>query len=290
MLLIIILICFLIYCKKASEYRKTTYYKDKKTALSSLWTNKGAIGEYHTYKRLMNYERLGAKFLFNCYLPQTSGKTSEVDMIMIYKSGIYVLESKNYSGWIFGNEANSMWTQTLNAGRKVHKEHFYNPIMQNRTHIKCLVNLLKSEFSYDFTPFSLIVFSDRCVLKQICNTNPLVKVINRYEVASEISLYDNAKGTVFSNETIERIYDFLKPYTEVDYATKQKHIENINNRYRVKEEDILTKRRNTVVNSDKMCPRCGSKLVLRVAQKGKHVGNEFYGCSTYPKCRYVENI
>jgi ssDNA-binding Zn-finger/Zn-ribbon topoisomerase 1 len=48
-----------------------------------------------------------------------------------------------------------------------------------------------------------------------------------------------------------------------------------------KEENPITK--------EKICPRCGNKLVLRTAKRGENVGNQFYGCSNYPKCRYVEN-
>jgi restriction system protein len=38
------------------------------------------------------------------------------------------------------------------------------------------------------------------------------------------------------------------------------------------------------------CPQCGNDLVRRRARKGKNAGNEFYGCSTFPKCRYTRNI
>lgn len=38
------------------------------------------------------------------------------------------------------------------------------------------------------------------------------------------------------------------------------------------------------------CPRCGGDLILRTAKKGVNVGQQFYGCSNYPKCRYVRNI
>ena len=33
------------------------------------------------------------------------------------------------------------------------------------------------------------------------------------------------------------------------------------------------------------CPACGSDMVLRTAQKGSHAGQNFWGCSTFPKCR-----
>ena len=39
-----------------------------------------------------------------------------------------------------------------------------------------------------------------------------------------------------------------------------------------------------------VCPRCGGNLVLRTARKGENAGNQFYGCSNFPKCRYVKNL
>ena len=94
--------------------------------------NKGRYGEYLIYKYLKGHEINGAMFLFNVYVPKENGETSEIDVIMIHHKGIFVFESKNYSGWIFGSETQRMWTQTLPKGRKrSHKESFYNPIIQN---------------------------------------------------------------------------------------------------------------------------------------------------------------
>ena len=39
--------------------------------------------------------------------------------------------------------------------------------------------------------------------------------------------------------------------------------------------------------SGTQCPRCGSPLLLRTARRGPNAGSEFYGCSSFPKCRYV---
>lgn len=38
------------------------------------------------------------------------------------------------------------------------------------------------------------------------------------------------------------------------------------------------------------CPKCGSKMILRTAKNGQHIGNKFWGCSTYPKCRGLLNL
>lgn len=38
----------------------------------------------------------------------------------------------------------------------------------------------------------------------------------------------------------------------------------------------------------KECPKCASTMVVRITQKGEHKNNHFWGCSSFPKCRYTE--
>ena len=40
---------------------------------------------------------------------------------------------------------------------------------------------------------------------------------------------------------------------------------------------------------NQICSKCGAMMVLRTAQKGANAGNQFWGCSNYPKCRNIEN-
>ena len=106
MLLILMPIMFIIicYCLSALAYRKTDYYKTTHKSYFTMRSDIGSYGEYLTYKYLKDYESDGARFLYNCYLPKDNGETTEIDVLMIHQSGIYVFESKNYSGWIFGSE------------------------------------------------------------------------------------------------------------------------------------------------------------------------------------------
>ncbi|PSJ16556.1 restriction endonuclease [Nitrosomonas supralitoralis] len=39
-----------------------------------------------------------------------------------------------------------------------------------------------------------------------------------------------------------------------------------------------------------ICPQCGDTMVKRVAKKGVHVGNVFWGCTGFPKCRGVRSV
>lgn len=109
------------------------------------------------------YKNTNYKILFNLYIPKENGETTEIDLILITPYGLFVIESKNYSGWIFGNTNNKFWTQTLPARRwGINKEHFYNPIKQNANHILHLKNLLKIDIPY----WSIIAFSDDCEFKK----------------------------------------------------------------------------------------------------------------------------
>ena len=38
------------------------------------------------------------------------------------------------------------------------------------------------------------------------------------------------------------------------------------------------------------CPKCGAAMVRRVAKRGENAGNEFWGCSAFPKCRSIAQI
>lgn len=126
-----------IFLKEYQYYKKSQYYNQTKTTFSILYTDIGKYGEFNIYK---NLEKLSGykKFLFNTYITKDDGTTSEIDVILIHNSGIYVFESKNYSGWIFGRESDIKWTQVLQAGAGTKKFKFLNPIIQNKGHIKAL--------------------------------------------------------------------------------------------------------------------------------------------------------
>lgn len=212
------------YC----NYKKTSYYLVTKTSPIQLYFDKGKLGEYLTYKHLRSAEKNGAKFLFNIYIPKGEEETTEIDVLMIHAKGMFVFESKNYSGWIFGSENQKNWYQTLPQGKgRSHKESFYNPIMQNRTHIKYLKTLVGE----DIPTHSIITFSERCTLKKVDVKSEDIRVINRDKVYDTVAAICAKRDiTVLSNEKISEIYDKLYPYTQVSDATKEQHIQNIKSR------------------------------------------------------------
>lgn len=245
------------------------------------WT--GRYGEMLTERELNLVQLFGrkGKVLRNVYLPKENGETSEVDVIFITQKGIFVIESKNYSGWIFGDEKNQKWTAMLPNRQK---NQFYNPILQNKTHVKWMRNYVGE----DVPLFSIIVFSDRCELKKVTVESPDVKVIKRERTYATVRDIWDQSPDVLPEKKINELYDYLARLTNVDEAVKAAHIDNINQKYKHEE-----KKQEPHVQTEQqglICPRCGSALVLRTAKKGAIAGNQFYGCSNFPKCRYIQNL
>ena len=255
-------------------------FKDYINAI--LFQEYGGLGESLSENKLKHMRLFGydGMILRNLYLPANRDQTSEIDLVYITQKGIFVIESKNYSGWIFGSDKDQFWTQMLPNRQK---NRFYNPIKQNQTHIKWLLSYLESEVPV----FSLIVFSERCELKQIDFETPRTGICKRDELSGTIREFWKHTEDVLSSEQIQQIYKKLEPLTQADEATKQAHIDNIQEKYAAKS---VEKTAAEIPQQSRICPHCGAPLILRTAQKGTRAGKQFYGCSAFPKCRYIENI
>lgn len=244
---------------------------------------KGKRGEKIVSKKLAWSNFLGykGKQLRNIYVPKKNGGTTEIDLLYITVKGIFVIENKNYIGYIFGNEKNQFWTKTLFAGKdwlgrkKVKKYKFYNPLWQNRIHIRYLKQYLGEP---DLPCFSLVVFSDECALKDITFNDSVHTVCQEKSLPRVIRRIWKDNSDVLSSITIDKLVEKLLPLTHQTRAQKNGHIEDIENKR-------LFYQTHTAI-----CPRCGAPLVLRTARQGPSAGSRFYGCSNFPKCRYTKSI
>ncbi len=220
--LLIFLLAAIYHVINAVIYSKTSYKDVTHNSYLSVMFNKGRRGEYDIFRRLKIYEKQGCRFLFNIYLPMANGKTTELDALMISPYGVFVIESKNYSGWIFGNDNNKSWTQVLPTGRgKSHKEHFYNPIWQNRTHCNTLINYLPSNAVIK----SVVLFSNKCTFKDVTVNSKDVVLAHNREVKTIVARYLSENTT--ANLDVNNVYETLYPFSQVSEAVKQSHIDNI---------------------------------------------------------------
>jgi len=203
----------------------STYKEQTGNGLLSTMFNKGNYGEFSSYGKMAKLPGYH-KALFNLYIPNGKEQTTEVDLVYLHETGIYVVESKNYSGWIFGDENSQKWTQTFPNGQKYP---FYNPIKQNIGHIKALQSILPSIEKEHYK--SVIVFSERCELKKISYEAQDTYVIKRTDLAKLMKQQIQDSPKALEPNYIERIYNFLSQYQKADKSVKQEHIEAIKGKY-----------------------------------------------------------
>lgn len=232
--------------------------------------NRGNYGEYLTAYAVKNIPGY-CKIYKNIYIPN-KGKTSEIDILLIHEKGIFSFESKNYSGWIFGKESDVQWTQTLPGG---HKTKFYNPIFQNKTHINVLKEYLHIYCNEIF--YSYIIFSNKCSLMDVPESTDRTKIMHRFDMLTNLKETLTSIPIVFTHIEVDNLHKILLPLSNVSLIEKQRHINQI--REFQYQQSIAPK-----------CPRCGARMIKRMATKGVNAGKEFYGCSKYPNCKSIIKI
>lgn len=221
---------------------------------------KGRIGESSVRRKLRKLDSEEYKVLHDLMIRRANGRTSQIDHVVISRYGVFVIETKNYKGWIMGSEKSEYWTQVLYR----RKERLYSPIRQNYGHIKAL-----EEHLQDGTiPFvSIVAFTARAELKLKEMTTDVVYAT---DLAATIQKY---KDAVLSDEQVRQVREALSSQNIHALKERKKHVSDIKQNLEEKE---------TLVNAG-LCPRCKSKLVERQGKNGP-----FTGCSSFPKCRYTK--
>ena len=217
---------------------------------------KGKIGEARVGSILKRLAKKHNGFLVNdVTIPGENGRTSQIDHVLITEYGVFVVETKNYAGRIYGSEKQREWTQVLAYGNTKNK--LYNPVMQNGTHIYRLKELLPEGLKY----FSVVVF----VRADISNVDSDY-VYTLYDLKH---LLDD-RSELIDGLVLEECHNMLMVHKLNPTKTNKEHVQEI----RQIKKDI----------DNNICPRCGGKLVLRTSKSG----NKFYGCENYPKCTFTK--
>jgi len=189
----------------------------------------------------------------------TSDGTTQIDHIFVSQYGIFVVETKNYSGWIYGDESKGTWTQKLY--KKTYK--FQNPLHQNYKHLKTLENILNISSG---KLHSIVVFVGGSTFKT--KMPPNVVTADTY-----ISYIKSIKLPLISVTEIQDILSTIQnKRLSPTFNTNRKHVKNLQARF----------------DSAKPmhCPKCGSNMKLRTVKAGELAGTQFWGCSQFPKCRF----
>ena len=199
---------------------------------------KGKFGEFAVQAHVKLYLDERYILINDVTLPDEQGGTTQIDHIVLSPFGVFVIETKNYKGWILGNEQSEYWTQVIFK----RKEKLYNPIRQNLGHISTLKKCLAA---YPTIPYhSIIVFSSRATIKvttttDVVYTSQLLRTIKQY---TEHNLTEQEK---------ENIFEAIKAMNSIATYDKRKHVKSIQQR--------IEKRENAI--RDHKCPQCGSDLI-----------------------------
>ena len=191
------------------------------------------------------------QYVINDLILSSEGMSTQIDHIVINPRGIFVIETKNYSGEIYGAELQREWTQVLAGGNVVNQ--LYNPLKQNATHVYKVKQIVGK-----LPVHSLVVF--------VQNNTQNIKANNVIPLSSLRSFLQCGEG-VLSCTQMKTAYEALSASRAE--ITKREHVHNVKQQQRNLERGI--------------CPRCGGKLTLRNGEYG-----EFWGCSNYPKCRFIK--
>lgn len=188
--------------------------------------------------------------------------TTQIDHVVVSPFGIFVIETKNYSGWIFGKEKSERWKETF---KTTDGHFFYNPVKQNWGHAYALAEHLKLTIRA-FKP--IVVFSDDCEL-HVETTTPVV------HMSQLKGLILNFTQEIIARKDTAMIFDRLSRLKLAGEGIEEEHIQSIGERFAEREATVRQRK----------CPRCGGELKLRNGKYGA-----FYACSNYPKCRFTRNL
>lgn len=206
-------------------------------------------------------ERLpGRKYrvLNDILLPGEKG-TVQIDHVVVSVYGIFVLETKNYKGWIMGSEYAEQWTQNLGNGEQYF---FRNPLKQNYGHCKALERLLGLSREY-FIP--IVVFTNACEIR-IETGEPVVLLS---ELRREIRSW---RRRILRRRELRSLTEQIAAANLDSRRARRAHAEQIRSTVRAERKRI----------GKGICPRCGGRLVRRRGRGGVYVR-----CGNYPDCRFV---
>lgn len=232
---------------------------------------KGKLGERKVSRILTS---LGSDYhVLNNVVLVTDRGTTQIDHIVISPFGVFVVETKNYKGEIYGDDKRNEWTQIVPSdvtykNRKTYtyitKNHFYNPVKQVLMHLYEIKKNFKDIPHFPAIP--IVVFVGKADISHVESSTHVIYVSS---LASTIKSY---REEILSGENVGLIVQRLSVRNASAAISNARHVANI--------------KRNKAEVSEKIhegiCPKCGGQLVRRTGAYGS-----FLGCSNYPNCKFT---
>jgi len=212
----------------------------------------------------------------NNVILKTPRGTTQIDHIVVSKHGVFVIETKNYRGNIYGNDDQKEWKQLIvtpvtfdnnwwKTYTYVTKNYFYNPVKQSLGHMYAVKDELKDFPHLPIVP--IVVFAGEANIRYVHSKH---HVILGDDLVNTITQY---QSLFLSDNGLSKVLSILREKDQSEIITTKEHVDNI----RKAHFESLDKVREGI------CPWCGGELVLR---SGPY--ESFYGCSNYPKCKFIK--
>ena len=269
-------------------------------------TKAGIAGEENILFELKN-SGMDMVVLHDIYIETQDGRGAQIDFIVFAACGVFLIECKNLVGNI-EIDSKGNFIRTIEYGGKNHREGIYSPITQNERHLSVLVDRRKEDKNFlskmfvqagtDIYFTTLVVLAnpktivnDRYAKKEIKNqvirADQLIKVIKeKNDATSKIMKYSKTDMKNAAQAILDKIIEERKDYF-VKFEEMLKELEAQDNLVETNQDNKSSEEN---MSPKLICPKCGSELVLRTARNGANAGQNFYGCSGFPKCRYILNI
>ncbi len=193
---------------------------------------------------------------------ETPTGTTQLDLTVVSAFGIFIVEVKNYQGWIFGGPEQPRWTQSLAGGRKFQ---FQNPIRQNFKHLAVLSE--KTGIPQNLI-FPVVAFSNGCWFK----TEMPANVMHFTDVPDYIKKFDTI--VIKPEQLTEIVETFLSWDEDIDSEKKRNHVRNLKDAHAPA----------SIHDRNVLCPVCGNRMALR---RSRTDGHPFWGCTKYPGCKGI---
>lgn len=195
----------------------------------------------------------------NITLPTDDG-TTQIDHIIVSRFGVFVIETKNMKGWIFGSANQKTWTQKIYK----HTNTFQNPLHQNYKHTQTLQAALDIDSD---KIFPIVVFIGDSEFKTPMPDNVVYagRYIRYIKGKTRHLLSDLETMNICKKIESGRLSPSLKTHVQ--------HVKHVNAIVEAKTQ-----------KADNSCPKCGKPMILRTAKKGEMAGNQFWSCSGFPQC------
>ena len=164
-------------------------------------------------------------------------KSSQLDHLIVSPYGIFVVETKNHKGWVFGDVNGKVWTQVLggDAGWRAYGGHshytFFNPVTQNELHMEHLSRQIK--IPRNFMTGMIVFTNPEAYLGNVNCTCCYTLDIFAEALLSYNNVLWNKKQTEFVIKSVEKLnsssYSLNKEH--VTYVKDLQHRHEINRMY-----------------------------------------------------------